>query len=48
LEKPQHKNDDVAEYILIAVNVVALESDLQKLGVPKQVPSRVIFLGRRG
>jgi hypothetical protein len=37
LEKPQHKNDDVSDFILDAVNVVIWENDLRKLRIPEGI-----------
>jgi len=37
VEKPQHKNDDIADFVLDAVDMVIWENDLRKLGVPEYI-----------
>jgi hypothetical protein len=37
VEKPQHKNDDIADFVLDAVKMVVWENDLRKLHIPEQI-----------
>jgi hypothetical protein len=37
LEKPQHTNDDIGDFVLDAVNMVVWENDLRKLRVPERI-----------
>jgi hypothetical protein len=36
-ERPQHKNDDIAAFILDEVNIVVWQNDLRKLNIPDSV-----------
>jgi hypothetical protein len=37
LDIPQHNNDDIAQFVLVAVEAVVWENDFRKLGIPERI-----------